>query len=59
MDAFIAARAQRGENTRERYDQAFREPVLTKFASRRLLNTRPDDVLQLLGEGTVSTNMYF
>jgi len=59
MDAFIAARAQRCQSTRDRYDQAFREPVLANFASRRLLDTRPDDVLQLLNEGTVSTNMYF
>src|SRR5687767_2337666 len=59
MVAFAAARAQRSQSTRDRYDQAFREPVLAKFAPRRLLDTRPDDVLQLLNDGTVSTNMYF
>lgn len=59
MGAFIAARAQKRESTRDRYDQAFREPVLARFATRRLLDTRPDDVLQLLNEGTVSTNLYF
>jgi integrase len=59
MDAFIAARAERRESTRDRYDQAFREPVLARFASRRLLDTRAEDVLQLVQEGTVSTNTYF
>lgn len=59
MVSFAAARAQRCQSTRDRYDQAFREPALAKFAPRRLLDTRPDDVLQLLNEGTVSTNMYF
>jgi len=59
MDAFIAARAQRRESTRDRYDQAFREPILARFASRRLLDTRAEDVLQLIQDGTVSTNMYF
>ena len=59
MDAFIAARAQRRESTRDRYDQAFREPILARFASRRLLETQPTDILQLIKDGTVSTNMYF
>ena len=59
MEAFIAARAQRRESTRDRYDQAFREPILARFASRRLLDTRAEDVLQLIQDGTVSTNMYF
>lgn len=59
MEAFIAARAQRRESTRDRYDQAFREVVLARFASRRLLETQPADVLQLIKEGTVSTNLYF
>jgi hypothetical protein len=58
MIAFAAAKAQRCESTRDHYDQEFREPVLAQFASRHLLDTRPDDVLQLLNEGTVSTNMY-
>ena len=59
MDAFVQARAQRRESTRDRYDQAFREPVLARFASRKLLNTQPADILQLIKDGTVSTNMYF
>ena len=59
MDAFVAARAQRCESTRDRYDQAFREPIVARFASRKLLDTRPEDILQLLKDGTVSTNMYF
>jgi hypothetical protein len=59
MDAFTEARAQRRESTRDRYDQAFREPVLARFASRRLLETQPADILQLIKDGTVSTNMYF
>jgi integrase len=59
MEAFAAARAQRRESTRDRYDQAFREPILARFASRRLLDTRAEDVLQLIQDGTVSTNMYF
>ncbi|MEO6036574.1 MAG: hypothetical protein ABIQ35_15090 [Verrucomicrobiota bacterium] len=59
MDAFIAARVQRRERTRYRYDQAFREPILARFASRRLLDALAEDVLQLIQHGTVSTNMYF
>ena len=59
MVAFVEARAQRRESTRDRYDQAFREPILAQFASRRLLDTRAEDVLQLIKDGTVSTNMYF
>jgi len=59
MEAFTAARVQRKESTRDRYDQAFREPILARFASRRLLDTRAEDVLQLIQDGTVSTNMYF
>ena len=37
MDASIAARAERRESTRDRHDQAFREPVLARFAARQLL----------------------
>ena len=59
MVAFIDARAHQRESTRDRYDQAFREPVLARFASRRLLETHPADILQLIKDGTVSTNMYF
>jgi integrase len=59
MDTFIAARAQRRQSTRDRYNQAFREAILARFASRRLLETQPADVLQLIKEGTVSTNLYF
>jgi integrase len=59
MDAFVAARAQKRESTRNRYDHAFREPILARFLSRRLLDTQPGDVLQLIKDGTVSTNMYF
>jgi hypothetical protein len=59
MVAFTDARAQRRESTRDRYDQAFREPVLARFATRKLLDTQPADILQLFKEGTVSTNMYF
>ena len=59
MAAFTEARAQRRESTRDRYDQAFREPVLARFALRRLLDTQPADILQLIKDGTVSTNMYF
>ena len=59
MDAFIESRAQRRESTQDRYDQAFREPVLARFASRRLLDTRVEDILQLIQDGTVSTNTYF
>jgi hypothetical protein len=59
MDTFAAARAARRESTRDRYNQAFREPILARFASRRLLDTRAEDVLQLIEDGTVSTNMYF
>jgi len=59
MVAFTDARAQRRESTRDRYDQAFREPILARFASRRLLDTQPADILQLIKDGTVSTNMYF
>ena len=59
MDAFAEARAQRRESTRDRYDQAFREPVLARFGARRLLETQPADILQLIKDGTVSTNMYF
>ena len=59
MEAFAAARAQRRESTRDRYDQAFREPILARFASRRLLDTRAEDVLHLIQDGTVSNNMYF
>ena len=51
--------AQQRESTQDRYDQAFREPILARFASRRLLDTRAEDILQLLKDGTVSTNMYF
>lgn len=57
--AFIESRAHRLQNTRDRYDQAFREPVLARFGARRLLDTRPEDILHWIKEGTVSTNMYF
>ena len=59
IDAFIRSKAQQRESTQDRYDQAFREPIIARFASRKLLDTRPEDILQLLKDGTVSTNMYF
>jgi hypothetical protein len=58
MVAFVDARALRRESTRDRYDQAFREPILARFAARRLLDTHAEDILQLIKDGTVSTNMY-
>lgn len=59
METFVAARLEKRQSTRDRYDQAFREPVLARFLARRLLETQPTDVLQLITDGTVSTNMYF
>jgi len=56
IDAFKRAKAQQGQSTQDRYDQAFREPIIAKFASRRLLDTRAEDILQLLKDGTVSTS---
>ena len=59
IDAFKNAKAQQRQSTQDRYDEAFREPIIARFASRRLLDTRAEDILQLLKDGTVSTNMYF
>jgi integrase len=59
MAAMISARADQRPSTRQRYEEAFREPVLARFGSRRLLETRAADILQLLKAGTTSTNLYF
>ena len=45
IDAFKNAKAQQRESTQDRYDQASREPIMARFASRRLLDGEPGRTL--------------
>jgi integrase len=58
MDAMRRSKEESAERTRERYESAFREQPFDRIRSLVVIETRPENILDLLRNGTVSTNMY-
>ena len=58
MDAILRTKTATAPRTRERYESAFAEAPFNALRQLALIETRPATLLEVLQNGTVSTNMF-